>query len=216
MPVLVTMKSKCVILICLIVWCEIICIKAASFTTTDSDEDCPQKAEVECQEKNLYCCVKSGNQCCSEQEYFDQFPKLSDSHAEPKSIVRGLFKIIGIIIGTALFVAGVCCVCCFCCPFCLCAKHRKGAVIRRGAEHIPPEQPQQPQQQPLTQQPQVQPPPQQGGYPQQQPGYQPVATYPDNPPPYPGPPLENPSAVAAAPPLTKSDYDRQPAYNPNS
>ena len=28
-----------------------------------------------------------------------------------------------------------------------------------------------------------------GGYPQQQSGYQPVATYPDNPPPYPGPPL---------------------------
>ena len=57
-----------------------------------------------------------------------------------------------------------------------------------------------------------------GGYPQQQPGYQPVATYPDNPPPYPGPPLENQAVAppfAAAPPLTKSDYDRQPAYNPN-
>ena len=67
-------------------------------------------------------------------------------------MVRGLFKIIGIIIGVALFVAGLCCVCCFCCPFCLCAKHNKGTVLRQGAEQIPPEQP---QQQPL---PQVQPP----------------------------------------------------------
>ena len=57
-----------------------------------------------------------------------------------------------------------------------------------------------------------------GGYPQQQSGYQPVATYPDNPPPYPGPPLENQAVAppfAVAPPLTKSDYDRQPAYNTN-
>ena len=53
-----------------------------------------------------------------------------------------------------------------------------------------------------------------GGYPQQQTGYQPVATYPDNPPPYPGPPLENPG-VAAAPPFTKSGYEQQPASNPN-
>ena len=84
-----------------------------------------------------------------------QFPKLSDSHAEPRSVVRGLLKIIGIIIGAALFVTGVCIVCCCCCPFCLCAKHRKGTVLRQGAEQIPPDQS---QQQPLSQQPQAQPP----------------------------------------------------------
>ena len=97
----------------------------------------------------------------SQLYFFFQFPKLENSHAEPRSIVKGLFKIIGIIIGAALFVTGVCCVCCFCCPFCLCAKHRKGTVLRSGAEQIPPEQPQ-PQQQPLYHQPPVQPPPPQG------------------------------------------------------
>ena len=74
--------------------------------------------------------------------------------------MKGLFKIIGIIIGAALFVTGVCCVCCFCCPFCLCAKHRKGTVLRSGAEQVPPGQPQ--PQQPLYHQPPVQPPPPQG------------------------------------------------------
>ena len=84
-----------------------------------------------------------------------QFPKLSDAQAEPRGVVRGLLKIIGIIIGVALFVTGVCIVCCCCYPFCLCAKHRKGTVIRQGAEQIPP---QQSQQQPLSEQPQLQPP----------------------------------------------------------
>ena len=45
--------------------------------------------------------------------------------------------------------------------FSLCAKHRKGTVLRSGAEQIPPEQPQ-PQQQPLYHQPPVQPVPPQG------------------------------------------------------
>ena len=45
--------------------------------------------------------------------------------------------------------------------FSLCAKHRKGTVLRSGAEQIPPEQPQL-QQQPLYHQPPVQPPPPQG------------------------------------------------------
>ena len=79
------------------------------------------------------------------------------------------------------------------------------------------------QQQPL----QAQPPPQPGvqipvnpsypGYPQQAQAYpvppqypQQSMPYPDDPPPYPGPPLDQ------APPLeTKGEYTRQPAYNPN-
>jgi len=208
------MKGKTFIsmLFILILGCEIIYAKAASFSSSNAEDECPKKTELECQKVNLYCCVTPSikGQCCTEKEYFDQFPKLSDSHAEPRSVVRGLLKIIGIIIGAALFVTGVCIVCCCCCPFCLCAKHRKGTVLRQGAEQIPPDQS---QQQPLSQQPQAQPQ-FQGGYPQQQPGYQPVSPYPDNPPPYPGPPLEN--QVAQAPPLAKSDYDRQPAYNPGS
>jgi len=205
------MKLKSVVIFCLILL-QINCIRSASLTTTDP-EDCPKKGELECQEKNLFCCAKSEYQCCTEEEYFDQFPKLSDSHAEPRSIVRGLFKIIAIIVGTAIFVAAVCCICCFCCPFCLCAKHRKGTIIRRGAD----QQQQQPgQQQQQLGQPQQPLYPQQqatGGYPQHQPGYQPVGSYPDNPPPYPGPPLDNPGP--ALPPMTKNDYDRQPAFNPN-
>ena len=104
----------------------------------------------------------------------------------------------------------------------MCAKHRKGAIIRRGAEQQQPQQQQQQQQQPgyQPQQPLYQQPQQQQqatvGYPQQQPGYQPVGSYPDNPPPYPGPPLDNPTTAAVAlPPMTKNDYDRQPAFNPN-
>ena len=76
MPFLVTMRYKCVILVFCILFfeCEKICIKAASLTTTNSKDKCPKKTEVECQELNLYCCVKPPivGQCCSEQEYFDQ------------------------------------------------------------------------------------------------------------------------------------------------
>ena len=47
--------------------------------------------------------------------------------------------------------------------FSLCAKHRKGTVLRSGAEQVPPGQPQPQQpQQPLYHQPPVQPPPPQG------------------------------------------------------
>ena len=68
------MKSKFVILFCCltILGCEIICIQAASFTTTNSSDECSKETEAKCQESNLFCCAKLNNQCCSEEEYYNQ------------------------------------------------------------------------------------------------------------------------------------------------
>merc|ERR1711935_146866 len=97
------MNYKCDILIfcLLILGCEIICIKAVSFNTTDSEDKCSKKIEVDCQELNLYYCVKPDrvDHCCSEQEYFDQFPKLSDLHAEPRIHESDLKQTIGVVFG---------------------------------------------------------------------------------------------------------------------
>ena len=58
----------------LILGCEITCTKAASFSSSNSEDECPKKTELECQKVNLYCCVKPSieGQCCTEKEYFDQ------------------------------------------------------------------------------------------------------------------------------------------------
>ena len=54
-----------------ILGCEIICIKAASFSSSNSEDECPKKRDLECQKVNLYCCVKLSieGQCCTEKEY---------------------------------------------------------------------------------------------------------------------------------------------------
>ena len=69
-----TMKShqQIVTLAVFLILCEINFIIGASFTTENSEEDCPKNIEFECQQKDLYCCAKTGNQCCSEEDYFDQ------------------------------------------------------------------------------------------------------------------------------------------------
>ena len=69
-----TMKShqQIVTLAVFLILCEINFIIGASFTTEKSEEDCPKNIEFECQQKDLYCCAKTGNQCCSEEDYFDQ------------------------------------------------------------------------------------------------------------------------------------------------
>ena len=68
------MKShqQIVTLAVFLILCEINFIIGASFTTENSEEDCPKNIEFECQQKDLYCCAKTGNQCCSEKDYFDQ------------------------------------------------------------------------------------------------------------------------------------------------
>jgi hypothetical protein len=188
----------------------------------------------ECAAKNpklAQCCVKlDGNECCSEEDYFDQWPSLENSHAEPVSIVKSLVKLIGILIGAAIFVVIVCCVCCFCCPA-ICMFAKSGQVIRSNDPAYQDQQQQQqapgytPQNQGTPSQNQVYPP-QNQGYPPQNPGYPPqqvyppnpgyplqagAGCYPENPPPYSGP------QTSEAPPLqTKASYHQQAAYNPSA
>ena len=75
MPFLVfTMKShhQIVTFVVFLILCDINFIIGASFTTENSEEDCPKNIGFECQQKDLYCCAKTENQCCSEEDYFDQ------------------------------------------------------------------------------------------------------------------------------------------------
>ena len=190
----------------------------------ESEEEygyCPSEIEVKCPEK---CCGTLDNRCCSKDEFFNQFPSLNtDVQAQPRSIIRGLFKLVAAIVGALIFCIIVICVCCFCCPFCLFSKHRRGSIIQRNDQ----QQPAVVQPQPGVQAVPMQPPPP-AGYPTQPPptGYPPQPAYgyppppqtgyPENPPPYPGPPLENQPLNQQAPPLESKDaYNRQPAYNPN-
>ena len=195
----------------------------ASVDLDQDNEDCTVQNVEKCKAIGLYCCASKGQECCDELDFFDQFPSLEDSKAEPRSIVRGLLKIIGIMIGVAIFVAVVCCLCCCCC----CSKHKRGVIYKPGDQQELPQQ-QQPQAQHPAQMPGFQPPPP-SGYPAQgQPGYPPApggyppapadyqAPYMENPPPYPGPPLENPSSLnTGLPSKEDSSYQRQPAFNPN-
>lgn len=208
----------------------------ASVLAKEEFGDCPDDIAENCLklDKSRFCCGTKGNICCSEDEYYSQFPKFEDAKAEPRGVLKGIAKLIGFIVGAIIFVVVVCCVCCLCCPFCLFSKHRNGRVIRRNEQAQNQEQQglqQQQQQQPqqMVQTVPIQPnpptgyPPQQAypnqgyppapqpGYGYPQPGQSNVMPYPDNPPPYPGPPLTQ------APPLQTKDasYEQQPAFNPN-
>jgi hypothetical protein len=178
----------------------------------DSDLCTPvQISECTKNPKLTQCCViklNGGYECCSEVDYFDQWPSLENSHAEPVSVVKSLVKLIGIIIGAAIFFVIVCCVCCFCCPFCMFAKSKRGQVIRRNEDQAPTGQQQplqmpQPQPQPQQQQQQQAPgyPPQNLGYPPQNQGY---------PPQNPGYPPQNPGY----PPQNQGYPPQNPGYPP--
>jgi hypothetical protein len=117
--------------------------------------DCPNDIAENCLKlAKSKCCGTKGNICCSEDEYYNQFPKFEDAKAEPRGMLKGIAKLIGFIVGAIIFVVVVCCVCCFCCPFCLFSKHRNGRVIRRNDEQAQ-NQEQQGLQQQQQQQPQV-------------------------------------------------------------
>ena len=112
--------TSSILLAIILPFCLISCIEAAKITKNETkidEDDCPKTQIESCNAKKLMCCAKLGNICCTENEYFDQFPSLNEAKAEPRGIVRGLMKIIGIMVGVAIFVVVVCCVCCFCCPF---------------------------------------------------------------------------------------------------
>merc|ERR1712038_208663 len=62
--------------------------------------------------KNKTSTDASSFKCCTEDEYHDQFPKLSDAVAQPRSIVKGVLKLVFVIVGVAVFVIVACVVCC--------------------------------------------------------------------------------------------------------
>jgi len=163
----------------------------------------------------------------------DPYENLDDIKPEKSSIIRGIGRIIAFIVGAAVLVVIICLVCCCCCPFCLLAKRKeRGRVLREGPVQqpqnvgmpvqsgytIPPDQYQQMQAQ------QSHPPsgynapmPPSVAYPPQEP---PHAYAMDQPPPYPGPPIQQiqtqQSSVPTQGQLQKSEYQQQPAYNPNA
>ena len=174
--------------------------------------DCPDEVAENCK-KNIdksKCCGTKGNICCSEEEYYSQFPNYRDVQAEPQIVISSKeFLLIVATIIVPLFV--VCCICCFRCPFCLLAKHRNGRVIRQNDQAQPQEQHgqqkrlfglwrrQQLHTMPMQPNPPSRYPPQQDypiqalplssqsgyGYPQSGQSSN-VMPYPDDPPPYPG------------------------------
>jgi hypothetical protein len=84
----------------------------------DSDLCTPVKiSECTKNPKLTQCCVVklnggggSGYECCSEVDYFDQWPSMEKSNAEPLNITS-----IGIICGVVIVIVIVCCVCmCIC------------------------------------------------------------------------------------------------------
>ena len=106
-------------------------IFVVTYGATIEDPDLCSKEEIDvCKTKDLQCCVSKNNQCCNDDEYFDQWPSLEMSDAQPKNIIKAGMKMFGMILGAAVFVILVCCVCCFCCPFCLFSKSREGRVYR--------------------------------------------------------------------------------------
>jgi len=149
------------------------------------------------------------------------FDSLHDLEPLPKpeeaKLIRGVAKLIGVALGIIAFIVLVCLICCCCCPFCLLAKRRqRGHVIRQNAT-------QQPQGGVPMMSPQATNPPAPQGYPPSQPNqpYYPNQGYPaqgyqgggygppmDQPPPYPGPPLQDVGSPA--------EYAKPPAYNPNA
>lgn len=169
-----------------------------------------------------------------EFESFKHYENLDDIKPEKSSakIIKGIGKIIAFIVGAAILVIIVAIVCCCCCPFCLLAKrNNRGRVLREGPAQQPQNvgpvlqqgyalPPEQIQQMPPTQ---SYPP---GGFNQPMP---PSVLYPnqaapqgyimDQPPPYPGPPIQQNQTQQASGPFQQSDqteYQKQPAFNPNA
>merc|ERR1711981_671439 len=190
-------KMKTKLLYCLVIFSVIFISK--TYAEKIEEGDCPSEIAEKCSD---YCCGLKGNVCCNEKEYYEQFPSLEDSKAEPRSLFKAIGKLIAFVVGAVIFVIVVCCVCCFCCPFCLFSKHRNGRVIRRNDQAQNQEQQglqqqqQQPQQiiqtvpmhpNPPTGYPpqqaypnQAYPPAPQPGYGYPQPGQSNVMPYPDN------------------------------------
>ena len=131
-----------------------------SVQTLDIDE-CPSKEVDICDTKNLRCCAKAINdyECCTSEDYFDQFPKLSDAVAQPrndprlgptptpsstdKSTVLGgatPLTIVGVVVSVVITcVTGCICCWCWCSPSCLIHKKfvQRGMVLRQNDQGQP-------------------------------------------------------------------------------
>ena len=185
--------------------------------------NCPDEIAENCKKfiAKSKCCGTKGNICCSEEEYYRQFPNFGDdAQSEPEIQIDSTeFLLIVATIIVPLFV--VCCICCFQCPFCLFSKHQRNGRVNRRNDQAQPQQQhghhkrqQQPQHRQIIQTIPMQPnlptgyPPQQDypnqalplasqlgyGYPQSRQSN--VIAFPDDSPPYPGPPM-----AQATPPI---------------
>jgi len=163
----------------------------------------------------------------------DSIESLDDIKPE-KSVAKAIGKVIGFVVTATIVVIVITIVCCCCCPFCILAKRKeRGRVLRQG----PPTQ-QQPQNPGVgtqqgyalpTEQYQQQMAPQpypNAGYNQQMPpsavpygnqGPSPQGFVMDQPPPYPGPPIQqNQMQQSSVGGGYGSEYQKQPAFNPNA
>jgi len=168
-----------------------------------------------------------------EDEEPNSIENLDDLKPEKSVKGKGIGKIVAFIVGSAILVIIITVVCCCCCPFCMLAKRKeRGRVLREGpaqqpqntgivqqqAYAVPPEQYHQqvPHQQSYQPGGFNQPMPHSGPYPNQA---APQAYMMDQPPPYPGPPIQQNQTQQAAGQFQaphKTEYQQQPAYNPNA
>ena len=86
------MKTK--LLYCMVIFSVIFISK--TYAEKIEEGDCPSEIAEKCSE---YCCGLKGNVCCNEKEYYEQFPSLEDSKAEPRSLFKAIGKLIAFVVG---------------------------------------------------------------------------------------------------------------------
>lgn len=166
----------------------------------------------------------------NDQSPDDYLESLDDIHPQEVNLAKAIGKVIAFVVCATILVIVITIVCCCCCPFCILAKRKeRGRVLRQG----PPTQQQQPTHNPgvvtqqgytvPTEQYQQQMVPQpypNAGYNQPVPPSVPYGNQAgpqgfvmDQPPPYPGPPIQQNQMQQSA---GGSEYQKQPAFSPNA
>ena len=93
--------------------------------STENHENCTKMEISQCESQNLFCCfIRQNSSCCSEKDYFNQFPKLSNAQSEARITPFDLMGFLEIVSFMGMTLLIVCCLLCSCCPNC--AKHRRG------------------------------------------------------------------------------------------
>ena len=98
--------------------------------STENHENCTKMEISQCESQNLFCCfIRQNSSCCSEKDYFNQFPKLSNAQSEARITPFDLMGFLEIVSFMGMTLLIVCCLLCSCCPNC--AKHRRGDARHR-------------------------------------------------------------------------------------